>query len=277
MSDRYAVIGNPVAHSRSPFIHAHFARQTGQALTYETLLAPVDGFAAAVDAFRVQGGRGMNVTLPFKLQAHAYATRLSERARAAGAVNTMRFESNEVYGDNTDGIGLINDLTGRLACPLQDSRVLLLGAGGAARGVLLPLLQAGCRGILITNRTASRAIDLATGARDPRVTGAGFEVLDGSVEAFDLVLNATATGLGNEAPPVPTHLLAHARLAYDFVYAARPTTFMRQAGAAGCACVSDGLGMLVEQAAEAFVLWRGVRPFTHEVYGLLRAQLDASR
>ena len=275
MTDRYAVIGNPIAHSRSPAIHAQFARQTGQDLRYERLLAPLDGFVASVEAFRAAGGRGLNVTVPFKLEAFAYAQRRSPRAQAAGAVNTLAFGSDGVFGDNTDGVGMVRDISGRLGVSLAGCRLLLAGAGGAARGVLLPLLEAGAASVLIANRTAEKARELAGLAADPRVRGCGYDELarDPGEGAFDLLVNATSAGLTDAVPPIPDACYRGARLAYDMVYGARPTPFMRRASALGCALVSDGLGMLVEQAAESFHLWRGVRPETAPVLQRLREEI----
>ncbi|MCM5570680.1 shikimate dehydrogenase [Burkholderiaceae bacterium FT117] len=278
MADRYAVIGNPIAHSRSPAIHARFAAATGQDIVYERLLAPVGGFAEAALRFRAEGGRGLNVTLPFKLDAFALATERSARAEAAGAVNLLAFDGERIFGDNTDGAGLVRDVEVRLGVPLAGRSVLLLGAGGAARGVIRPLLDAGATRVAIANRTAARARELATGLGDARVAGCGFDevgaMLDGG-GPFDLLVNATSTGLGGEALPVPGALFAAALLAYDMVYAAAPTRFMAQAEAGGCPRVSDGLGMLIEQAAESFLVWRGVRPDTAPVYAALRAELAA--
>jgi shikimate dehydrogenase len=264
MSARYAVIGNPVAHSKSPWIHAEFARQTRQDLAYGLLEAPLDGFARAVDAFRAAGGSGLNVTLPFKGEACAYAARLTERARVAQAVNTLRFESVEALGDNTDGIGLVTDLERNLGREIAGRRVLLLGAGGAARGVLQPLLERRPATLRIANRTAQRARDLAR--HFGGASGGGFEALAG--EAFDLVINATSAGLAGEAPPLPPTVFAPGAFAYDMVYG-RDTPFLAMARASGAAA-SDGLGMLVEQAAESFWLWRGVRPDTAPVLAALR-------
>ena len=274
MTDRYAVVGNPVAHSRSPDIHAQFAAQTGQDLVYDRLLAPLDGFVATVDAFRAAGGRGLNVTVPFKLEAFAYATRRSARAQAAGAVNTLRFEDGEVHGDNTDGVGMVRDIERRLGFALAGVRVLVLGAGGAARGVLRPLLDAGVGALTVANRTASKAVELAADAGDARVRGCGFDALGHPPEGgFEAIVNATSTGLSDEAPAVPDAAYAGVRLAYDMVYGARPTAFMRRAAELGCVRTADGLGMLVEQAAESFLLWRGVRPDTDPVYRRLRESL----
>jgi shikimate dehydrogenase len=267
MTDRYAVIGNPVAHSQSPWIHAEFARQTRQDIDYGRLEAPLDGFARAVDEFRAAGGRGANVTLPFKEQAFAYCGgQVSARARAAAAVNTLRFEGAAVYGDNTDGIGLVTDLERNLGRAIAGKRLLLMGAGGAARGVLQPLLDRGPRILRIANRTARRAEALAELFRD--VKGGGFRDLAG--ESFDVLINATSAGLANEAPPLPEGIFAPGAFAYDMVYG-RDTPFLAMARSAGAA-TSDGLGMLVEQAAESFQLWRGLRPDTAPVLAALRGR-----
>jgi len=268
MSDRYAVFGNPITHSKSPRIHAMFAAQTGQTLTYEAILAPLDGFAASVAAFRGEGGRGANVTVPFKEQAYALSDRLSARAKAAGAVNTLTFATDGVLGDNTDGIGLVNDLAGNLGLDLEGRRILLMGAGGAARGVVLPLLEKAPAELFIVNRTAAKAEELAdrfgmAGA----VGGGGYEALAG--RRFDLVINATAASLAGDLPPLPAWVFAKGALAYDMMYG-KDTPFLAFARGEGARC-ADGLGMLVEQAAEAFFLWRGVRPATAPVIALLRA------
>ncbi|OVZ56596.1 shikimate dehydrogenase [Pigmentiphaga sp. NML080357] len=270
---RYAVIGHPVAHSKSPWIHARFAEQTGQPITYEAICAPVDGFAAQVEGFFAAGGGGLNVTVPFKLEAFDLARgHLSPRAQAAGAVNTLWMADGRLHGCNTDGVGLLNDLR-RLGARLAGARVLLAGAGGAARGILLPLVEAGCAGIDIANRTPQRAVELAASFS----ASAAGAVLRGSSYAelpanghWDLVINATASSLEDEAPPLPAGAYAPGALAYDLMYAARPTAFMRQASADGAAAVADGLGMLVEQAAESFFIWRGVRPDPAPVLAALR-------
>ena len=275
--DRYAVIGNPIAHSKSPQIHAAFARQTGQELSYEALLAPVDGFAQTVADFRAQGGRGLNVTVPFKLEAFALADRHTPRAQAAGAVNTLAFGADGVLGDNTDGAGLVRDLSANLNFALAGRRILLLGAGGATRGVLLPLLDSRPARLTIANRTVAKAEALAAlfaaRAGDTALDACGFDALAG--RRFDLVINATAASLADELPPLPPGLSAEGALAYDMMYARAPTRFMRAALADGAARVADGLGMLVEQAAESFTLWRGVRPDSAPVLAALRRQLDA--
>ncbi|MBL8478454.1 MAG: shikimate dehydrogenase [Sterolibacteriaceae bacterium] len=276
MTDRYAVFGNPVGHSRSPRIHALFARQTGQDISYEAILAPVDGFAATVSAFIASKGgpvRGINVTVPFKEDAFRLATQRTARAEAAGAVNTLSFDAGIVIGDNTDGAGLVRDLKNNLGCDPAGRRILLLGAGGAARGVLLPLLLEGPAELVIANRTEERAARLALEfARLPacavgvKPDAVGFAGLAG--RAFDLVINATSSGLSDSEMPLPAAVFAPRCVAYEMVYG-RDTPFMKQARAAG-ARVADGLGMLVEQAAEAFFVWRGVRPHTAPVLAALK-------
>jgi shikimate dehydrogenase len=262
MSDRYAVIGNPVAHSKSPQIHAEFARATGQDIEYGRLEAPLDAFAETVARWRGGGGKGLNVTLPFKHQAFGLCAHVSARARVAEAVNTMRFHDS--FGDNTDGVGLIRDLSQNLGLVLDGKAVLLLGAGGAAQGVIGALLEAGVARLAVANRTVSRARALA--ARFPDASACGYDELGD--ERFDVVINATSASLGGQAPPVPARVLKGASLAYDMVYE-RDTPFLgaaRRAGARAC----DGLGMLVEQAAESFFIWRGVRPATRPVLEKLR-------
>ncbi len=275
--DRYAVTGNPIAHSKSPLIHAAFARQTGQNMRYEALLAPVDGFADAVQRFRTEGGRGMNVTVPFKLEAFALASAHSARAQVAGAVNTLAFDARGIFGDNTDGAGLVRDLGANLCCTLTGRRILLLGAGGASRGVLQALLQCAPLALTIANRTVERAHELRrlfTPLAGCTLLGASsFDELRG--QRFDLVINATAASLAGEAPPLPSGLYRPDALAYDMMYGREETPFMRAARRDGAARTADGLGMLVEQAAESFLLWRGVRPRTRPVLAELRRRLDA--
>ncbi|GAB2181085.1 shikimate dehydrogenase [Denitratisoma sp. agr-D3] len=265
MTDLYAVFGNPVAHSKSPLIHGLFAAQTGQDLRYEARLAPLDGFAAAVAAFRAEGGRGANVTVPFKEEAFRLSTRLTPRAEAAGAVNTLVFAADGILGDNTDGSGLVADIRGNAGNPIAGQRVLLLGAGGATRGALLPLLEQQPSGIFIANRTADKARALAAAAGGGIEAG-GFADLAG--RRFDLVINATAASLADAELPLPAGIFAPDCLAYDMMYG-KDTPFLRQARTAGARTL-DGLGMLVEQAAEAFFLWRGLRPATGPVLDRLR-------
>jgi shikimate dehydrogenase len=262
VSDRYAVIGNPVAHSKSPAIHAEFARATGQDIEYTRIEAPLDAFALALERFRGSGGKGLNVTLPFKREAFRLCARVSERARLAQVVNTVRFEDS--FGDNTDGVGLVRDISANLGLPLKGRSVLMLGAGGAAQGVIGALLEAGVARLVIANRTVAKGEALAEGFAG--ASACGYDALAG--HAFDIVVNATSAGLRGEAPPVPESLLETAVLAYDMVYG-RDTPFLgaaRRAGTRAC----DGLGMLVEQAAESFFLWRGVRPATRPVLEKLR-------
>ncbi|QKH35154.1 shikimate dehydrogenase [Achromobacter pestifer] len=279
---RYAVIGNPIAHSRSPQIHAMFAEQTGKPLRYDRLLAPVDGFADAVAAFVAEGGLGLNVTVPFKLDAYALAAgRLSSRARLAGAVNTLSWRDGAWHGCNTDGVGLVSDLL-RLGLRLAGASVLLVGAGGAARGVLQPLAEAGCARIHIVNRTASKAEELAASWRDsgvsPQTPVTGGSLADAALAGgWNLVINATASGLQNAAPDLPPGLYAPGAAAYDMMYGAQPTAFMQQAQADGAALAADGLGMLVGQAAESFYIWHGVRPDPAPVLAALREALKAGQ
>ncbi|MEC5159622.1 shikimate dehydrogenase [Janthinobacterium sp. CG_23.3] len=271
---RYAVFGNPIAHSKSPEIHAAYAAQTGQDIAYERMLAPLDGFAAAARAFFAAGGQGANVTVPFKLEACKLATALTVRAQAAGAVNTLSFIDNEIHGDNTDGDGLVADIMRNAGVDIAGKRVLLLGAGGAARGVVLPLLEQRPAQLLIANRTRATA-DALVLQFAPLAGAAGLLQaceFDQPDAPFDLIINATSASLGGELPPLAPALFASHTLALDMMYGAQPTVFMRFAAAHG-AQVRDGLGMLVEQAAEAFLVWRGVRPDTAAVLARLRAAL----
>ncbi|GAB2792434.1 shikimate dehydrogenase [Halomonas shantousis] len=270
MNDRYCVLGNPVGHSLSPRIHAAFAEQVGEHLSYEAIEAPQNDFAGAWREFVAHGGKGANVTVPFKEEAFRLADVLSPRARLAGAVNTLSLGKNgETYGDTTDGVGLLRDLNAH-AAPLERARILILGAGGAVRGVLEPLLSMRPASLMIANRTASKAEYLAQSFADlGEVTWGGF---DEAVGTFDLVINGTSASLNGDLPPLPDDLFADAALAYDMMYAAEPTVFLQWAAARGARSV-DGLGMLVEQAAESFYLWRHVRPDTAPVREMLRAAL----
>ena len=269
--DHYAVIGNPISHSKSPDIHARFAQQTGQSVLYERLLASLDGFAQTADAFFGSGGKGANVTVPFKLDAYRYADKLTERARAAGAVNTLKAEGSTILGDNTDGVGLVTDIMRNAQVPLGDKRILLLGAGGAARGVILPILMQQPAELIIANRTRAKAEELA---RHFTQQGSTLQVCDFAAidQPFDVIINATSASLTAEVPPVPPVAFSARTLAYDMMYAKELTPFLQTASGHG-ARVRDGLGMLVEQAAESFFLWRGVRPDTVAVYNELRSLL----
>ena len=273
MRDKYCVIGNPIAHSKSPDIHAAFAAETGQDISYERCLAPLDGFADTVRDLVARGYRGANVTVPFKLEAAALATRLEERARLAGAVNTLRFEAGEIVGDNTDGPGLVADIVKNAGVPLAGKRILLLGAGGAARGVILPFLNEKPEAIVIANRTRATADGLVEHfaghvAHPGQVSACGFDEIVGP---FDVVVNATSASLSAAMPPVPATAFRAGTLALDMMYGKDATPFMRFAAAHG-AIMRDGLGMLVEQAAEAFFIWRGVRPQTQAVLAGMRAR-----
>jgi shikimate dehydrogenase len=274
MPDRYAVVGNPVAHSKSPFIHAQFARQTGQDLEYGRVLAPLDGFRATVAQFRAAGGKGLNVTVPFKLEAFALADVRTARASDAEAVNTLKFEPGSIAGDNTDGIGLMRDIEGNLGFALAGRRILLMGAGGAAQGVLTPLLAARPAQLIIANRTVDRARELAkriaTRGGESEITAAGYDEL--AHRSFDLVVNATSASLQDAVPDLPAGVYASGSLAYDMMYGKGLTPFLQRARAQGAACLADGIGMLVEQAAESFYVWRGVRPDTAAVIEQLRQQ-----
>lgn len=274
MTDRYAVIGNPVAHSRSPEIHAMFARQTGQKVEYLRLLSPLDGFRATVQSFIAEGGRGANVTVPFKLEAFDLAHQASQRAKSARAANFLRFVDGRIEADNTDGCGLLRDITANLGFEIRGTRVLLMGAGGAAQGVLLPLLEQHPALLTIANRTADKAMRLAESARHMTaagqtvVSGVGYPELRG--KRFDLVINGTSSSLSDERPPLPEGLFAHGALAYEMMYGKGLTAFLAYAADQGAGRTADGLGMLVEQAAESFRLWRGVEPQTGPVIEALR-------
>jgi len=272
MTDHYAVIGNPVEHSLSPAIHAEFARATGQDIAYGTILAPLDGFRAAALAFRNGAGRGLNVTLPFKQEAWRLADTHSAGARAAGAVNTLKFEDGRIAGHNTDGVGLARDLKDNLGCTIRGRRVLLMGAGGAVYGVMEPLLRELPQLVVIANRTLEKAVavvghfEALQKFASHGVSARTYAALAGS--RFDIVVNATSAGLADVMPPLPRDIFAPGALAYEMVYG-RQTLFMRFATENGARAV-DGLGMLVEQAAESFFIWRGVRPATRPVIDMLR-------
>lgn len=272
MSDRYAVIGNPVAHSKSPQIHAEFAQQTGQDLIYERLLAPLDAFEVTAQRFFSEGGKGLNVTVPFKHEAWDLMHLSSGDAEYAQAVNTIKQVDGELVGNNTDGIGLVTDLRSNLNLPIRGKRVLLMGAGGAARGVLRPLLHEHADSLVVANRTLDKAQALIERFSQSRFFAtrsfSASSYSDLANKEFDLVINATSAGLSDEMPPLPKGIFAPGALAYDMVYG-RDTPFMVFARNEGARAV-DGLGMLVEQAAESFFIWRGVRPQTAPVIKKLR-------
>ena len=270
--DRYGVFGNPIGHSKSPLIHRLFAEQTGQALSYEALLAPLDDFAGFARAFFIEG-KGGNVTVPFKEEAYRLADELSERARRAGAVNTLKkLDDGRLLGDNTDGAGLVRELTVNAGLDLAGKRILLLGAGGAVRGVLAPILAHEPQALVIANRTVAKAEQLAHEFADlGPVAASGFDWLS---EPVDLIINGTSASLAGELPPIEPGLIRPGHtVCYDMMYGKEPTAFNRWAAAHGAARCLDGLGMLVEQAAEAFFLWRGVRPDSAPVLAELRRQL----
>ena len=270
--DRYAVIGNPIAHSKSPQIHAAFAEATGQRMSYGRLLAPLDGFAATVEQFMADaGGSGLNVTTPFKLDAFVLARERSERALEAEACNTLAWRADHWFGDNTDGAGLVSDVVRNLDEPIAGRDLLVIGAGGATRGILGPLLAQRPRKLVVANRTETKAADLATRFAS-RGNISALRLADLSGLRFDIVINATTFGQGADVSPAqwPSGLCAANALAYDLIYADQPTHFLRWATEQGAQRAVDGLGMLIEQAAESFVVWRGVRPDTAPLFSLLR-------
>ena len=267
--DRYAVIGNPIAHSKSPLIHGMFARQTGENLQYEALLSPLDEFSDTLRDF-LNEGLGVNVTVPFKEQAWALVDSRTAAAERAGAVNTIkRMDDNSLLGDNTDGKGLVRDIQHNAGLALSGKRILLIGAGGAARGVIQPLLEAGPAQLCVVNRTVEKAEQLAMLFKEQGpVSAADFEWLE---EPVDLIINATSASLDGKLPPISPSLIRPGHTwCYDMMYANEATVFNRWAAEQGAARCIDGLGMLVEQAAEAFTLWRGVRPDTSQVLAALR-------
>ena len=269
--DQYAVIGNPIKHSKSPIIHAMFAQQTNDAMSYNAILSPLDGFVNRVKEFQQQGGKGLNVTVPFKEQAWELADELSNYARFSGAVNTLMFNPDgSIYGANTDGIGLVRDLSQHYQIDLAHKRVLLLGAGGSAKGVVQPLLEAGIEALIIANRTEQKAETLATHFADC-AKELGCEIRGGSYNdlhkqrPFDLIINATAASLQGIMPPMPASCLHDQSACYDLMYANKPTAFESWCKDNGAALVMNGLGMLVEQAAESYSIWRGRLPETKPV------------
>lgn len=264
MTGLYAVIGNPIGHSKSPSLHKAFAEQTGQDLDYVAIEGRPGSFASDVDAFRARGGLGLNVTAPFKLDAFDYAEKRDDSAKAAGAVNCLAFQGEAISGHNFDGIGLLRDIEENRGCPLKGKRILMLGAGGAARGALLPFLQAQPAELVLVNRTIAKASALGErfGGTGNLVSTGYAELAEERGRGYDIVVNATSASLRNELPPVPARVFRPTGLAYDLAYGKGLTPFLRRAREAGMARLADGVGMLVEQAAEAFALWRGVRPPT---------------
>ncbi|MBY4866448.1 shikimate dehydrogenase [Burkholderia sp. Bp9017] len=277
MSDRYAVIGNPIGHTKSPLIHGLFAQETGQGITYAAIegpLEPVSAFSNTVRAFIAAGGKGMNVTAPFKLQAFAMADERSERAVLAGAVNAMKFENGRIVAENFDGVGLVRDIEINLHRPMAGKRVLVLGAGGAVRGALLPFIAARPARLVIANRCVDKAEALVEQvAAGAMLAACGYAELE-SMGEFDLVVNATSASLTGQLPPVPPSVFSAAGTAYELAYGKGLTPFLQLARRAGVQHIADGVGMLVEQAAEAFAWWRGVRPCTQAVIDQLTVPLD---
>lgn len=272
MTDLYAVFGNPINHSKSPHIHRQFAEQTGQDMHYTKQLINEGEFEQAIQDFFAQGGKGLNITVPFKLKAFDFAQKRTARAERAGAVNTLaRLSDGSILGDNTDGIGMIHDMH-NLGWELEGKRILILGAGGAVRGILQPLLEEKPAQVIIANRTQSKAEDLARSFHDlGDVHAKSFDQLRG--EIFDLVINGTSASMQGELPPLPDNLLAANACCYDMMYGPEPTIFLRWAKERGAAQVADGLGMLIGQAAEAFYLWRQIRPEVVPVITAMRRQI----
>lgn len=274
MTDLYAVFGNPIAQSKSPDIHTAFAQSTGEDLRYEKRLAEVGEFIPAAKEFFALGGKGLNITAPFKLDAFSLAEELSERAENAGAVNTLLLKEGKVYGDTTDGFGLVYDITENLGWLLTNKKVLMLGAGGAVRGVLQPILEKNPASLILANRTASKAEDLAAQfSRYGNIQGCGFTDIENS--PFDIIINGTSASITGELPPLPDNIIDQNTFAYDLTYGAKPTVFMDWAKKNNAGKIADGLGMLVCQAAESFYVWRGVRPETKSVIEQIRNLLSA--
>jgi shikimate dehydrogenase len=271
MPDKYAVIGNPIEHSKSPLIHQAFAQQTGEDLEYGRILGEPGHFNQAVSDFLAVGGKGLNITVPFKEDAWRLADERSERAETAGAVNTLiLLPDGSLKGDNTDGVGLVRDLSSNHGCNLADAEILLLGAGGASRGVLRPLLEAKPKRLVIANRTATKAVALAEECIDlGEISGCGLDQLGG--HSYDIIINGTSTGLEDKVPEIPDQILRPGGWTYDMMYGDKPTAFMRWGLEHGASHTIGGLGMLVEQAAESFFLWRGVHPDTATVIEMLRS------
>ncbi len=276
MTDQYAVFGNPINHSKSPAIHRQFAEQTGQDLHYAKQLVAEDAFVKTAQAFFAEGGKGLNVTVPFKVDAFHFAQQLTQRAQRAGAVNTLAIQANgRVLGDNTDGIGMVHDMH-NLGWELQGKRILILGAGGAVRGIMQPVLAEHPIQVVIANRTVSKAEELAAHFHDlGDVQAFSFEQLAG--ESFDVVINGTSASLSGDLPPLPTGLLNPNASCYDLMYGAEPTVFLQWASEQGAVNLADGLGMLVGQAAESFYLWRQIRPEVVPVITALRRQLSEKK
>ncbi len=272
MTDKYAVFGNPIEHSKSPEIHRYFAKKTGQDISYEKQLVALDNFAVAVEQFISDGGKGMNITVPFKQEAYQLAQQLSKRARQAGAVNTLILgDDGVITGDNTDGLGMVADIQNNHSWEIQDKTVLLLGAGGAVRGVLGPLLEAQPKQVVIANRTLEKAESLAQAfSKQGNISAVAFEKIP--QQAFDFIINGTSASLSGSVPPIPVSAVGKQTACYDMMYAQQLTPFLQWASDQGSQQLADGLGMLVEQAAESFRLWRGIKPETQPLIVQMREQ-----
>lgn len=272
MLNLYAVIGNPIAHSKSPFIHTEFSKQTGQHMHYKTMLASQDNFITAVESFRQLGGKGMNVTLPFKIEAHKISTQLTERATIAKAVNTLTFNDGEIYGDNTDGDGLLRDISSNLEFIIEAKRILLCGSGGAARGVVLALLRKNPCTLTVVNRTKKRSQEIQ---KQFFCYGdiVSCDYTDITGQEFDLIINATSASLENKLPPLPSGIFAKNSLAYDMMYGNKNTPFLEFAQQQEATYLANGIGMLVEQAAESFFVWHGIRPETKSLIEALSREI----
>ena len=272
MIDKYAVFGHPIEHSKSPEIHCYFAKKTGQNISYDKQLVALDAFVPAVEQFISNGGKGMNITVPFKQEAYQLAQQLSKRARQAGAVNTLILEADRtITGDNTDGIGMVTDIQNNHGWSLTGKTVLLLGAGGAVRGVLGPLLEAQPKQIVIANRTLEKAVNLAQAfSKQGNISAVAFDKIP--QQAFDFIINGTSASLSGSVPPIPDAAISEQTACYDMMYASQLTPFLHWAKEQGCQQLTDGLGMLIEQAAESFRLWRGIKPETKSLIAQMREQ-----
>ena len=273
MTDQYAVFGNPLGHTKSPKIHSSFAKKTNQDLEYTAIEASLNGFNTAIQKFRKAGGCGANITAPFKLEAFAMATDASERAKLAGAANTLLFDGERVFADMTDGVGLVNDLVKNLGISLTGKRILLVGAGGAARGAILPFINEKPSLLVLANRTPSKAHDIINACQhQDNIRACGLEEL--TEQSFDVVINATSASLTGQCPALPKSVFLEAEAAYELAYGKGLTPFLALAKNANVKVLADGVGMLVEQAAEAFSIWRNIRPETQEVIKTLKIPIE---
>ena len=274
MTDKYATIGTPISHPSAPFIHSAFARQTGQDLVHTTIEVPLSSFRETADAFRAAGGCGLNISIPFKLDAFAYANHLTDQARLAGTVSALKFEGGNIFADNFDGIGMVHDIVHNLGVPIRGKKVLLLGASGAARSAIQPILAQEPASLLVVNRTVSKALALVrVFSNYGELSASSYPDLGASRQVFDIVINATSASLRGELPPVHTDVFSPGCLAYELVYGKGLTPFLRLAQGSGAGRLAEGVGMLVEQVAETFAWWRGVRPDTRVILDTLTVPL----